>query len=248
MIKTSKLSEKNNKYYSLFIKEITSIILIDANNNNRIIFNTPNFPILFNYTQKEILNFTINDLIPPCITLFHKDLIEDGLKYSNLSHLFNKKAKGFFLKSKTNGIYQINLFIKCIPNLSYGLIYIGLVEKIKSNQFIILLDEEFKINSMSDPLSIVTNSSSIAIDSLSYGLNYNLIGRHIGLIIPEILKYLKYNGNKFTFIKSDIDLKSTLYSNTSNFEEDEKYINSILSQIKIFGQLNLEEINNLQVI
>ena len=246
MIKTSKLSEKNNKYYSLFIKEITSIILIDANNNNRIIFNTPNFPILFNYTQKEILNFTINDLIPPCITLFHKDLIEDGLKYSNLSHLFNKKAKGFFLKSKTNGIYQINLFIKCIPNLSYGLIYIGLVEKIKSNQFIILLDEEFKINSMSDPLSIVTNSSSIAIDSLSYGLNYNLIGRHIGLIIPEILKYLKYNGNKFTFIKSDIDLKSTLYSNTSNFEEDEKYINSILSQIKIFGQLNLEEINNLQ--
>ena len=99
---------------------------------------------------------------------------------------------------------------------------------------------------MSDPLSIVTNSSSIAIDSLSYGLNYNLIGRHISLIIPEILKYLKYNGNKFTFIKSDIDLKSNLYSNNSNFEEEEKYINSILSQIKIFGQLNLEEINNLQ--
>ena len=67
------------------------------------------------------------------------------------------------------------------------IIYIGLIEKIKSNQFVILLDEDFKINCFSDPLSLVTNSYSISSDIITYGLNSNIIGHHIGVIIPEIL-------------------------------------------------------------
>ena len=246
MMKASKLSEKNNIYYSLFLKDITSIILIDNNNYNKIIYTTPNFPILFNYSPKEIINFTINDLIPPCIREFHKELIDDTIKYSNLTHLFNKKPRNFILKSKSNNLYMINMYIKCIPNLSYGLIYIGLIEKLKSNQFLIILDNEFKINSMSDPLSLISNSSTFSNDVISYGLTSNLIGHHIGLIIPEILKYLKYSNNKFSFSKNDIDIKSNLYGNIFNFSDDEHIINLILEKIKKYGSLIIDENNNIQ--
>ena len=246
MMKASKLSEKNNIYYTLFLKEITSIILIDNNNYNKIIYTTPNFPILFNYSPKELINFTINDLIPPCIADFHKELIDNTIKYSSLTHLFNKKPKNFIIKSKNNNVYMINMYIKCIPNLSYGLIYIGLIEKLKSNQFLIILDDEFKINAMSDPLSLIANSTTISNDAITYGLTSNLIGHHIGLIIPEILKYLKYSNNKFSFSKNDIDIKSNLYCNIYNFSDDENKINIILNKIKECGSLVFDENNNTQ--
>ena len=244
ILKSSKLSEKNNIYHSLFIKDVSSIILIDANNNYKIVFATPNFSSLFNFSPKEVMNFTIEDLIPDCINEFHKFLIDDAIKYSNLNSLFNKNSKNFVLKSKSNGIYMIKIYIKCIPNLSYGLIYISLVEKIKTNQFVILLDENFKINCMSDPLSLITNDSTISADMISYELTSNLIGHHICLIIPEMLKYIKYVDNKFTFSKNDIDIKSYLFSNINNFNDDELKINSILEKIKEFGLINIDENNN----
>ena len=246
MMKASKLTEKNNIYYNLFLKEISSIILIDNNNYNKIIYTTPNFPILYNYSPKELINFTINDLIPPCIAEFHKELIDNTIKYSSLTHFFNKKPKNFIIKSKANNLYMINMYIKCIPNLSYGLIYIALIEKLKTNQFLIILDDEFKINSMSDPLSLVANSSTISNDAISYGLTSNLIGHHIGLIIPEILKYLRYSNDKFSFSKNDIDIKSNLYCNIYNFTDDEYMINLILDKIKECGTLVLDENNNSQ--
>ena len=246
MIKSSKLSEKNNIYHSLFLKEISSIILIDGNNHYKIVYTTSNFPILFNYSPKEVLNFSVHDLIPPCIAQFHKDLIDDSIKFSNLTHLFNKKSLNFLLKSKSNGIYLTNIYIKSIPNLSYGLIFIGLIERLKSNQFLIILDEDFKINCMSDPLSLVSNGSS-ATDAITYGLTPNLIGHHIGLIIPEILKYIKFSDNKFNFSKNEIDIKSFLFSNIYNFSEDEHTIDLILEKIKEYGHLNFEDNNNNNV-
>ena len=245
MIKASKLSERNNIYHSLFIKEISSIILVDGNNHYKIVYTTANFPILFNYSQKEVLNFSIHDLIPPCIAEFHKELIEDSIRYSNLTHLFNKKSLNFLLKSKSNGVYSVNIYIKSIPNLSYGLIFICLIEKIQSNQFLIILDEDFKINCMSDPLSLVTYDSSVATDVITYGLTFNLLGHHIGLIIPEIFKYIKFSEGKFCFTKNDIDIKSSLFSNIANFHEDEQNIGFILEKIKDNGHLNLED-NNMQ--
>ena len=246
-IKSTKLSEKNNIYHSLFIKERTSILLIDANNNNKIIFATSNFSFLFNFSSKEIMNFTINDLIPNCVNEFHKYLIDDSIKYSNLNSLFNKKLVNLVLKSKSNGIYMIKMYIKCIPNLSYGLIYICLIEKIKTNQFIIILDEDFKINCMSDPLSLIANNSTISEDMISYGLTSNIIGHHIGIIIPEMLKYFKFVNNKFSFSKIDIDIKSNLFSNINDFNGDESKINSILEKIKEFGLINVDENNNHQL-
>ncbi len=219
--------------------------MVDGNNHYKIVYTTANFPILFNYSQKEVLNFSIHDLIPPCIAEFHKELIEDSIRYSNLTHLFNKKSLNFLLKSKSNGVYSVNIYIKSIPNLSYGLIFICLIEKIQSNQFVIILDEEFKINCMSDPLSLVTYDSSGATDVITYGLTFNLLGHHIGLIIPEIFKYIKFSDGKFSFTKNDIDIKSSLFSNISNFHEDEQNIGFILEKIKDNGHLNLED-NNIQ--
>ena len=91
-IKMSKLSEKKNIYHSLFTKETTSIILLDGSNSKaRVIYHTPNFPNLFNYLPKEILNLTNHDLMPNCVASFHKDLVNDSLKFSNLSFIYNKK-------------------------------------------------------------------------------------------------------------------------------------------------------------
>ena len=39
---------------------------------------------------KEILNLTNHDLMPNCVASFHKELVNDALKYSNLSYIYNK--------------------------------------------------------------------------------------------------------------------------------------------------------------
>ena len=68
--------------FLLFIKETTSILLLDGSSiKSRIIYYTPNFQNLFNYLPKEILNSTIHDLMPNCVASFHKDLVNDALKF-----------------------------------------------------------------------------------------------------------------------------------------------------------------------
>ena len=241
-IKMSKLSEKKNIYHSLFTKETTSIILLDGSNSKaRVIYHTPNFPNLFNYLPKEILNLTNHDLMPNCVASFHKELVNDALKYSNLSYIYNKKMKNFILKSKTNGLFNINIYVKCVPNLSYGIIYISSVEKLKDNQFLIILDNNFRINAMSDPLSFANGEYNSINRNISFGLNNNIINHHIAVIIPEILKQIKYIDQKFILSKNDMDLKGILYPNINDFSQIESNIDIILERIKQNGQLIPDE-------
>ena len=60
--------------------------------------------------------------MPNCVASFHKDLVNDALKFSNLSYIYNKKMKNFILKSKSNGLFNINIYVKALPYLSYGII------------------------------------------------------------------------------------------------------------------------------
>ena len=241
-IKMSKLSEKKNIYHSLFIKETTSILLLDGSSiKSRIIYYTPNFPNLFNYLPKEILNSTIHDLMPNCVSSFHKDLVNDALKFSNLSFIYNKKMKNFILKSKTNGLFNINIYVKCLPNLSYGIIYISTIEKLKDNQFLIVLDNNFRVNAMSDPLSFANGEYASINKNITFGLNNNIINHHIAILIPEILKQIKYEDQKFVLCKNDIDLKGILYPNVNDFASFESNIDTILERIKQSGQLISEE-------
>ena len=248
-IKMSKLSEKKNIYHSLFIKETTSILLLDGSNiKSRIIYYTPNFPNLFNYSPKEILNSTNHDLMPNCVASFHKDLVNDALKFSNLSYIYNKKMKNFILKSKSNGLFNINIYVKALPNLSYGIIYISTIEKLKENQFLIILDNNFRINAMSDPLCFANGEYASINKNVSFGLNNNIINHHIAILIPEILKQIKYEDQKFILCKNDIDLKGILYPNVDDFAPFESNVEIILERIKQSGQLISEEINPVTTI
>jgi hypothetical protein len=54
------------------------------------------------------------------------------------------------LKGKIGGIFNVKLFIKCVPNLSLELSYMTQVTNIHEHNFLIILDKEFKINILTD--------------------------------------------------------------------------------------------------
>ena len=232
-IKLSKLSEKNSIYNSLFIKETSSILLIDGySSRGKILYTTINFPLLFNYTPKNILNLNINELIPNNVAAFHDELIKDAIKYSNFSQVFNK-YKNLVIKGKNNSLFKVKIYIRPIPNLSYGLIYIANIIKIQDNKFVVLLDENFHIDSMSYP-----NSNLYSLNEINnFGLTPNIIGHHIACIIPDILKQIKFdqNNQKFVVLKNDIELKAELFPNNENLKSYEFLIKNIMEKIKHKG-------------
>ncbi len=179
--------------------------------------------------------------MPNCVASFQKDLVNDTLRFSNLSFIYNKKMKNFILKSKTNGLFNINIYVKCLPNLSYGIIYISTIEKLKDNQFLIILDNNFRINAMSDPLCFTNGEYASMNKNVSFGLNNNIINHHIAILIPEILKQIKYEDQKFILCKNDIDLKGILYPNVDDFASFESNVDTILERIKQSGQLISED-------
>ena len=230
-LKFIKLSEKKSIYYSLFDKENSSIILVDGyNNKGRLIYNTQNFPILFNFSQKDITNINIKELIPSNIATFHHQLIKDAIKYSNLNSIFNN-FKNFVLKGKNDCLFNVKIYVRCIPNLSYGLIFITLINKIKDNRLLLILDENLKINSLNE------NYNQDFLNINIFNLKKIIIGRHIACLIPDILKQIEFKNDKYKFVKNDIELKSNLYLSKDHFDEYEVLISNILNKIKI-GQFN----------
>jgi hypothetical protein len=194
--KKMKFSEKNNLYYSLFNKDDSSIIIIDGfSMRGKIIYFLSNFALLFGYNNKEIINFYIYDLMSSNISKFHSALERDMLCYSNLDNIFKGERK-IFIKGK-NGLITCIFFIRVIPNFSYGLVYIMYVKKIKEN-FMVILDNEFIINSISD----LNYTTSIELfNKNNFDLNNNMIGKHVGYILPEFLKLLTYKNEKFDISK-----------------------------------------------
>ena len=238
LLKNSKFSEKNNFYYSMFNNDTNSVLLIDGcSNNGKILYATPNFPVLYQFNWKEVVNSQIDEILPNTIQNFHKDLIEHALKYSNINRVFHK-AKDTFLKGKNNLLYNVQLYIKPIPNLTYGLIYISLISKIKEHEFIITLDNNFKIDGYTE----MNHGNSFTLNNTqnsSYNLTSNFIGKHIGIIIPEILLHLRYKDNIF-IMNNNIDIKGNLYS-VGNSKDLEPKLNILLDIIKKKGFLSIDE-------
>ena len=238
LIKSTNLPEKNNVYYSLFKNEFNSVVLIDGySTNGKILYATPNFPNLFKFSGKDIF-MQIEELIPNVIQPFHKDLIDNMLKFSDISNVF-QSPKDSFIKGKNNCLYNVNLYIKPVPNMIYGLLYFTLITKIQEHEFIIILDKDFKIDSFTE----MNQGSSFTLNANAqniYSLSSNAINRHICLIIPEILLQLYYKDNAFYINKDDIVKKGNLYS-TSNFKDTERKLNFLLELIKKRGYLLLDE-------
>ena len=238
LIQTGKLAEKNNFYYSMFNHDTNSVLLIDGySNNGRIIYSTPNFPVLYQLNWKEIINSQIDELLPNFLQNFHKDLIEHALKYSNITRVFHN-PKNSFLKGKNNLLYNVQIYVKPVPNLTYGLIYIALITKIKDHEFIILLDNNYKIDGFTE----MNSGNSFTLNSnqnSSYNLSNNLLNKHIGMIIPEILLQLRYKDNMLV-INNNIDIKGNLFSGV-NSKDLEPKLNILMNIIKKKGFLNLDD-------
>ena len=75
------------------------------------------------FNGKDILNSSVDVLLPEVIQSFHKYLIEDAIKFSNLSYIF-KNQRNVLLKGKNGLIFNVYLYVKPALNLSFGLLYL----------------------------------------------------------------------------------------------------------------------------
>ena len=239
LLKSSKFAEKNNVYHSMFKNDINSVLLIDGYSaNGKILYATPNFPFLYKFNGKEIINTQIEELLPNVVQPFHKDLIENSLRYSNITHIYHNSVD-IFLKGKNNSLYYLNIYVKPVPNLTYGLIYFVLLTKNLDHEFIITLDKEFKIDGfteMNQGNSFTLNNNQ----NNNYYLSSSSINHHVGIIIPEILLQICYKDNCYYISKNNINIKGNLYS-VSNLKEIEQKLNPLLDIIKKKGFLNIDE-------
>lgn len=234
-IKSSKMSDRNNMYNSLFNPN-SSIILVDGYFNfGKILYTAPNFSSLFNFSGKEVLTMGIDDLCPTVVREFHKEVIENAIKYSNLSVIFNKQ-KEFLLKGKSGNLHNVKVYLKCVPNLSFGLIFMVNIFKVVDNSYIIVLDREFKISAFTD---IFTQGVSFNNNS-GYSLDRSIINSYLAIVIPDILLQLEYREEYgFYLAKDDCDLKGVLYNIAPNRLLNEK-VDKVLEQIKQNGKLNFD--------
>ena len=234
-LKNSKLIEKNNLYHSLFQKDYCAVVLVDGYILlGKVLYTSNNFSSLFGFSQKDLYNININDLMPSNIASFHNELMDDAIKYSNMSNIYSK-IKNFIFKGKNNSLCKIKAFVKALPNLNLGLIFIVSIFKLKDKQLLIVLDENFKINSLSETHN--TKEEYTLNRPNHFGLNNNLIDKNVAIIIPEILNNLEFKNQKFEVIKNDIEIKGILYPINDNINYYENYINIILEKIKIDGKL-----------
>ena len=234
LLKISKLEERFNTYHSMFLSDISTIILVDGYLTiGKILYSSENFPFLFIYNVKELLGLNIDDLLPSNIQTFHKELIDNAIKYSNVNYLYRRQIDSL-LKNKNGLLVNIKLFVKPSPNLSYGLTYFIYLQRDQEyNKFIIVVDKDLKINGYSE---INRTGDSFTMEE-GYNLHQGLIGQHIGSIIPDILPLLEYNNDEFNIINDGLELKGYLYQ-VHKISEIKSKVDNILDKIKSRKRIN----------
>ena len=245
---------KNSTYYSMFSEDQSSFLLIDGANdaNLKILYTSPNFSRLFLFSGKEMLNTSVNDLLPNVIQKHHKELVDDSIKYSNLGHAF-KRNKDVLVKSKNNGLINIDLYVKSVPNLTFGLNYMAYLNKKKDKDFIIILDKDLKINGFTEDMGTSFNNEAenFIINGNNFGLTQSVIGHHIGMVIPDILLILNYDEKKSNFYiqKIDTELKGNLYP-INPWKEIEHRVDYFTDKLKskAKNKLNDENENNRDLV
>ena len=227
LMKNNKFQDKFNIYHSMFLIDTSTVLLTDGYlSNGKILYATRNFPLLFMYSGKELLSLNIEDLLPIVVKPFHKELIDHSLRYSNIDNNFNHPLDSL-LRNKNGGLFNIKLFVKPAPNLYYGLVYYSYLQKKHDLNFIFTLDKELKITGFTDMFKI---GSSFTMNNM-YNLSHNIIGYHIGLIIPDILSLLEFRNNEFNIVRIDYELKGYLYPIEKTNDIKNK-LNIILEKIK----------------
>lgn len=231
-IRSAKFSERNNTYYYLFNLS-NSILLVDGYSTfGKVLYYTPNFPALFDFSGKEVLNMTIDDLCPQVIKEFHREIIFIGIQYTNLGVIFSQQ-RDLLLRGKTGNLHWIKIFIKFVPNLSHGVIYMLDVTKIHEKIYNILLDKDFKISAFTDSFNQNINYG----ENEGYVLDRSCVNSYLAIIIPQILVDIQYSEKEgFFFSKDNYDLKGTFYNVAPHRFLNEK-VEKVLSMIKANGRL-----------
>ena len=236
LIQNNKSSERTNIYYGLFLKEQSSILLIDGYSDmGKILYVTPNFENIYDYKNNELLNGKIDSLLPNTIAEFHNELIENSIRFSRLEKIFKKPIETS-IKGKRNGLFTIDIYVKPVPNFKFGLIYFSYLKKVSINTFNIMLDKNLKITCYTDLFKDGSNSLIVQY----FGHKPPLANRNICVFIPEILKQIQYKDESYSFIKNDIDLEGNFYP-ISNINEVETKVNLIMEKIKQTGYLKMNE-------
>ena len=89
-LKYNKQKELYNIYHNMFLNDTSAVLLVDGCLSlGKILYSSKNFSSLFSYFGKELLNLNIDNLIPKPIEYFHKNLIENAIKYDNINNIFN---------------------------------------------------------------------------------------------------------------------------------------------------------------
>ena len=234
--KNKQMRYKNNTYYSMFSEDTSSFLLIDGalDANLKILYTTPNFGKLFLFSGKEMVNTSVNDLLPNVIQKHHKEFVDDAIKYSNFKHTF-KNSIDVLVKTKNNGLINVNLYVKTVPNLSFGLNYMAYLNKNKEKNFVIVIDKDLKINGFTEDFGSGGNNDmeNFIIKGNNFGLTQSIIGHHIGMVIPDILLYLEFDGekNSFNIKKVEAELKGYLYP-INPWKEIEHKVEYFLEKIK----------------
>ena len=208
-IRLNKMPERGQIYFSLFDNN-SNIILVDGFNNKAgIIYASKNFFTNFNTNPNDILSKTVHDLVPTAIKDFHEEIMENGIKYSNLSIVFNKQR--ILLLRNSRGILQpVKIYIKSVPNLKHGLIYNTSVIKIDDQAGIIVLNSDMVIDGLTDFFSSET---------IEYYLHNRKMReedkkteKHIAMMIPEIIYHMRFNPKtgKFFFVNQSSEFKGTI--------------------------------------
>ena len=251
------LPQKNSFYYRTFNSLNSAVLLSEFYENNKILYTTPNFKRII-FLQKDTNDLTINSLLPNVVAKFHNSLINESLFYSNLAQTFHDQ-KSVLLKTKNNTLLNMKIYVKELPNLSYGLIFIIHMEKILSNDFIILLNKELKINGYSDEQNAIKKESFD-----NFGLIQNFNECHICTIIPEIFLSLTCDNlieNEYNDLTKEIKLKNAFiyqrgnlykYNATSPSKSIIDKVNDIINDIKrnksfkedVIKQIKEKEKNN----
>ena len=236
LIQNNKSSDRTNIYYALFLKEQSSILLVDGYSDmGKILYVTPNFENIFDYKISELITGKIDNLLPKTISEFHNELIENSIRFSRLEKIFKKPLEAS-IKGKRNGLFTVDIYVKPVPNFKFGLIYFCYLKKVNANTFNIMLDKNLKITCYTDLYKDGNNSLIVHF----FGLKPPLTNRNICVFIPEILKQIQYKNESYSFIKNDIDLEGNFYP-ISNINEVETKVNLILEKIKQTGYLKMNE-------
>ena len=194
------LTNKNSFYFKIFDNSISSVLLTESmNKNSKILYMSQNFKIIFQLSFKETGTLMVNDLIPNGINNFHNELANESIRYSNFYQVFSNQ-KNAFLKTNDSNIFNIKIFVKELPNLLYGLLFIVHIEKIKSNDYFIILDDKLRICGFSEQKIPTFTLEEMHIEN--YDMNKNVVNLPINAVIPEVNLLLK---NK-NFISNKDDL------------------------------------------